>query len=320
MSRGQLIAMKNLRSAIAWVPHPIPYQGSKRWIARAIISCFPKGTEKLIEPFAGSAAVTLAAACYRKASRFHINDINGPLIDLWRKIINEPDALSDQYGRLWREQLGKEREYYDQVRAKFNQMHRPDCFLYLLARCVKAAIRYNAKGEFNNSPDNRRKGAHPDTMRAHVLAASQLLKGKTYLSSQDYRIVLGRATPSDVVYMDPPYQGVCGNRDQRYLGSVSFNEFAEALSLLNDKGISYIVSYDGRTGQKTYGHKLPESLQLVHLEVEAGRSSQATLLGRESTTYESLYLSPAIMSRIGQVPPTLHVKPLPAAMLSLAKA
>ena len=44
------------------IPHPIPYQGSKRGIAEAILAYFPQHVTRLIEPFAGSAAVTLAAA------------------------------------------------------------------------------------------------------------------------------------------------------------------------------------------------------------------------------------------------------------------
>lgn len=58
------------------------------------------------------------------------------------------------------------------------------------------------------------------------------------------------------------------------------------------------MSYDGRTGSKTYGKPLPKRLELVHIEVHAERSTQATLLGRESDTYESLYLSPALVREI----------------------
>jgi len=60
----------------------------------------------------------------------------------------------------------------------------------------------------------------------------------------------------------------------------------------------FIVSYDGRTGDKIYGEPLPKRLGLVHLEIFTGRSSQATLLGREHVTYESLYLSPALATSI----------------------
>ncbi len=62
------------------------------------------------------------------------------------------------------------------------------------------------------------------------------------------------------------------------------------------------VSYDGRTGAKIFGDPLPTALNLKHLEVYAGRSTQATLLGRADVTYESLYLSPALLSRL---PPSL---------------
>jgi len=65
----------------------------------------------------------------------------------------------------------------------------------------------------------------------------------------------------------------------------------------------FAVSYDGRTGQKRFGTDLPESLGLVRLEIKAGRSSQATLLGRRDITYESLYLSPTLVEAAGDSEP-----------------
>jgi DNA adenine methylase len=101
--------------------------------------------------------------------------------------------------------------------------------------------------------------------------------------------------------MDPPYQGVSANRDARYIGLLDFEEFSAALRGLNERKICFILSYDGRTGDKSYGKPMPEYLGLVHIEVEVGRSSQATLLGRSHNTYESLYLSPSLIKRIGIV-------------------
>ncbi|MBV7338627.1 hypothetical protein KFU94_62500 [Chloroflexi bacterium TSY] len=57
-------------------------------------------------------------------------------------------------------------------------------------------------------------------------------------------------------------------------------------------------SYDGRKDSKTYGESLPEGLNLVHIELEAGRSTQSTLLGQQDLTYESLYLSSALIERL----------------------
>jgi len=68
----------------------------------------------------------------------------------------------------------------------------------------------------------------------------------------------------------------------------------------------YIVSYDGRRGDKTFGELLPASLDLAHIELDAGRSSQSTLLGRDEVTYESLYLSQALTDKISHKPTNYH--------------
>ncbi len=67
---------------------------------------------------------------------------------------------------------------------------------------------------------------------------------------------------------------------------------------MNLNGISFLVSYDGRTGEKHHGQSLPSDLGLRHLEIHAGKSSQATLLGERSETVESLYLSSALVKRL----------------------
>lgn len=276
------------------VPQPIPYQGSKRQLAPEILSYFPAKMDRLVEPFAGSAAISMAVATRRRAQSFWLNDAQLPLIELWRQIIDAPRCLAAEYERLWHDQNGREREFFNEVRARFNETHGASDFLYLLARCVKAAVRYNSHGEFNNTPDNRRKGARPAEMRQRLECAAELFHGRTELTSFDYREVLDKCYKRDLVYMDPPYQGVCGNRDQRYLPRISHDEFCEALERLNSKGIMFAVSYDGRTGDQVHGEPMPASLGLRHLELRAGRSAQATLLGRDDVTYEGLYLSPAL--------------------------
>ena len=280
------------------IPHPFPYQGSKRHLARSILRFFPSDIETLYEPFAGSAAITIAAACDSLANRFVLNDLNQPLIELWIQIINQPTSILAAYDQLWNEQDGQERVYYNLVRERFNQTKRPDYLLYLLARCVKASVRYNSNGDFNQSPDNRRKGMHPETISGHISSVSSLLRGKTECLSGDYKASLKGATEYDLVYLDPPYQGVSNNRDARYLEGVLFDDFVAALEGLNRRQISFIVSYDGRTGDKVFGETLPTFLNLNLVELHAGRSSQSTLLGRDDDTYESLYISPALSERL----------------------
>lgn len=276
------------------IPHPIPYQGSKRQIAAAILARFPAPAGRLVEPFCGSAALSLAAAHAGQAESFWLNDANEPLVRLWREIIDQPEALADRYELLWQAQQGRERQFFDEVRAEFNQSHQGHHFLYLLARSVKAVIRYNSRGEFNNTPDNRRLGTRPADMRRRIAATSQLLRGKCRLSHVDYCQALARCTPDDVIYLDPPYRGVSQQRDSRYGAKIDHQRFCDELAKLNRRGCRFLVSYDGRTGDKTFGAPLPAELNLLQLELPAGRSSQATLLGRTQVTYESLYLSASL--------------------------
>jgi DNA adenine methylase len=287
---------------VSSTPQPFPYQGSKRKIAPEIVAFLPANTETLIEPFAGSGAVSLRAASAGKAQRFLFNDVNAPLIALWDAIINQPDLIARQYETLWYAQQGREKDYYFQIRDQFNQTYRPDYLLYLLARCVKAAVRYNANGEFNQSPDNRRAGMHPDRMRQNIFQTSRQLRYKTQLLTLDYRDIIDKAQPLDVIYMDPPYQGVCKKQDPRYVQGLTFEAFVETLHDLNRRQLSFIVSYDGRTGAQTYGQPLPQALKLQFVEINAGRSTQATLLGRHKITYEALYLSPALCARLKNSP------------------
>ena len=284
------------------VPHAIPYQGSKRNLAREILRYFPRQFRQLSEPFAGSAAITIAAAVNRLGERYHVNDLNEPLANLLRAIVETPEIIASQYKALWEAQTYDPREFYDKTRQNFNQSKRPELFLYLLARCVKGSVRYNSQGEFNQSPDNRRLGMRPETMRLQILGISRVLRGQTRISSVDYREALQEVTPSDLVYMDPPYQGVCGNHDTRYLQSVHYRDFVEALRALNTRQVRYIVSYDGRTGDKTHGEVLPEDLDLTLIELYAGRSTQATLVGRSDVTIESLYLSPSLREELVHIP------------------
>ncbi|RXK18523.1 DNA adenine methylase [Macrococcus sp. DPC7161] len=140
------------------VPQAIPYQGSKRKLANQIIDFMPNRVERFIEPFAGSAAMSMAISYNKISENIWINEINKPLAELLELIINSPGYVSDVYEKLWNEQLDNPQDYYLKKRKEFNYSQDPIILLYLLVRCVKNAVRYNEKGEFNQSPDKRRLG------------------------------------------------------------------------------------------------------------------------------------------------------------------
>ena len=292
------------------LPHPIPYQGSKRNIANQILRYFPDGFHRLIEPFAGSAAISIASAFYYKANKFIINDINEPLIIMWNEIINNPTQIIRKYYDIWNGQIGNEEAYYYHIRTKFNDTKSPEYLLFLLAKCVKAAVRYNTLGEFNQSPDKRRLGRNPQMMREDILRVSHLLKNKVELYSTDYSDILDKATEYDLVYMDPPYQGTGVNGGFNYAGNIDFDEFILSLFSLNKREVPFILSFDGRTENKIYGRPLPNELNLTKIEINAGRSTQATLLNRKEYTYEAIYLSSSLLQKIDISTSQLSKNPL----------
>lgn len=279
-------------------PHVIPYQGSKRRLAEEILQYAKFPVDVLYEPFAGSAAITLAAANTGTAKHYVIADKFEPLAELWKLIVDRPSHVIKKYAQLWNEQLEDPAEYYLQTRAKYNKTNDPVLLLYLIARCVKNSIRFNSSGEFNQGPDNRRLGLKPDKLEREIRLASQLLKGKTTIVAGDFIDVIDGAKPDDLVYMDPPWQGTSGKRDPRYAHLLDLDVLITQLDNLNTRNIPFILSFDGTCGDKTYGDELPKYLCLEKVLLHAGRSSQATLLGRNEITIESLYISPALTKKL----------------------
>jgi DNA adenine methylase len=280
------------------IPHLVQYQGSKRNLAAQILEFIPDSFNRLIEPFAGSAAITIACASKKKTKKFLINDLNAPLMELLKIVVEEPEYTIKKYRDIWAGQRNGSIEHYYRMREKFNLDKDPVRLLYLLARCAKGSVRYNAEGLFNQSPDKRRKGTMPSQMEKNILGLSFLLKGKIVYCSMDYKEILASALPGDIVYMDPPYQGVCGDRDSRYFSGIEHKEFVGEIKKLIERNISFLVSYDGKCGDKIYGTKIPIKDGIKHVELKAGRSTQSTFLGRKDITYESLYISNDLYSEM----------------------
>ncbi len=212
-------------------------------------------------------------------------------------IVDSPDELIQEYTCLWESQLTDPKGFYHQTRKAYNRNPTAPAFLYLVARCVKNSIRFNRQGDFNQGPDNRRLGMKPSKLAKEVRATAELLRGKISVRHGDFQDVLESATENDVVYLDPPWQGTSKKNDPRYAYLLELGKLVEELSFLNQRGVPYLLSFDGSCGDKVYGASLPPWLNLEKVALKAGRSSQATLLGRNDETVESLYLSPALVQK-----------------------
>ncbi|HCI82827.1 MAG TPA: DNA methyltransferase, partial [Ktedonobacter sp.] len=120
-------------------------------------------------------------------------------------------------------------DYYNRIREQYNKSPQSALLLYLLARCVKNAPRFNRQGQFNQSHDRRRLGMHPNKMRQELLEASVLLHRHAQTRCGDFITTLEDATPDDIVYLDPPYEGTSTGSDRRYYQSLERTRLIEAL-------------------------------------------------------------------------------------------
>ncbi len=270
------------------VPHVIPYQGSKRLLAPAILAVLherlaAQPVHKLYEPFAGSAALSLAAASADLAQSHVVADSYAPLVGLWQEIVDAPERLADAYRLLWN--AGE----YEAVRHAFHTEPTPERLLYLLTRCVKAAVRFNRQGAFNQAADRRRRGTHPDRVAQQTAAVAALLRGRTTLRTGEALITTADAQAGDVAYLDPPWHGTTTGRDVRYHSGYAQDDLVALIEALHARGVLVLLSYDGKRAGRDFAQTLPTSL--VRLDLPAMRSAQATLLGRAEWTTESLYVT-----------------------------
>jgi len=282
-------------------PHVLPYQGSKRLLAARIAAFVPRARRirTIYEPFCGSAALSLYAASRDLSDRLVIGDSLAEIVALWRRVIDDPDAVADVYAALWSDQGAGGRGEFATARARFNALRDPVDLLWLAARCVKGAIRFGRDGRFNQSADHRRRGSAPDRVRTQLRRAAALLRDKAAFVAGDWRATLAPAGTADLAYLDPPYHGTSTGADRRYHQGLDRGALVAGLRDLRDRGVPVLLSYDGHTGGRSYGEALPADLGLVRFELDAGRSAQATLHGRADRTVESLYVSASLCAEVG---------------------
>lgn len=261
----------------------IKWSGSKRHQANSILQQFPEEFKSYYEPFVGSGAILYAASPEHAIA----GDVCEPLIDLWKVIQKEPDALISHYDYHWHLLQEKGHTIFYEVRDRFNKEQNPCDFFFLSRTCVNGLIRFNKKGEFNNSLHHTRKGINPTSADKIIHQWSRRLAHVEFKVG-DYRETTAEATAGDLIYLDPPYFHTRG----RYYGTIDYEEFIDYLTMLNEKGIKYILSYDGSRGKKTYKAPLPENLYSRKYLVTSGNSPFKKVMDNQTELVkEALYIN-----------------------------
>jgi len=186
----------------AVAPSPIiKWAGGKTRLLEQYEGLFPVEFERYHEPFLGGAAVFFHLA----ASEATLSDINGRLIECYRVVRDQPEALIE---RLDHHRERHSKVHYYAARTRFNAprglnaVDRAALFIYLNKTCFNGLYRENARGEFNVPMGSYRNPSLYDA--TNIRAASRVLQG-VELENRGFQSTIDHAQEGDLVYFDPPY-------------------------------------------------------------------------------------------------------------------
>lgn len=260
----------------------IKWSGSKRLLAEEIIAYFPADINVYYEPFLGGGSILLTL----NPNKAVCIDINKSLIDFWVKLKSKPRFLADYYRNEW-ELLQNNYQEFFVVRDRYNQTFTGEDLLFLSRTCVNGLIRYNNKGEFNNSLHYSRKGIAPNSLEKILIETSSRIQNYDFLYG-DYYQIIDSVKEGDFVYLDPPYF----NTKSMYYGKIDYDRLWVFLRKLKEKGVKYALSFDGKTDKREYSTTIPEDVYSRHVYLKGGKSTFNKIIDKTTNEiYESLYLS-----------------------------
>lgn len=226
----------------------VKWAGGKRQLIPEIIKWIPPldTISTYYEPFVGGGAVLFRL----KPKRAVINDINGELINLYKVIRDDVEALIEDLKKH-----KNEKEYFYAIREldrnpdiynSLSLVEKASRTLYLNKTCFNGLYRVNSAGHFN-VPFGRYK--NPNIVNADTLRAVS-----RYFNKADVRILRGDfedcvkwARERAFVYFDPPYHPVSDTSNFTSYSEDGFGEeeqrrLKELCDRLNAKGIKFLLS------------------------------------------------------------------------------
>lgn len=182
----------------------LKWAGGKQKLAPFIAEHLSKtGANKggrLVEPFAGSASVSLAV----DFDEYYLNDTNADLIALYQSLKNDGKAFVDYAQSFFCPENNREARFYE-LRAAFNDSQDPKTrsalFLYLNRHGFNGLCRYNRQGLFN-VPFG--KYAAPYFPKDELIAFVEKSPKMRFFCG-DFEAVFAKTDPKDAIYCDPPY-------------------------------------------------------------------------------------------------------------------
>lgn len=177
----------------------LKWAGNKYRVLDEIRAVLPSGS-RLIEPFCGSAAVSMNM----DYPAYIMNDANHDLIRLYQTLCLEGQLFVDYCRTFFQPQYNQKDVYYT-CRELYNRTEDPReksaLFLYLNRHAYNGLYRTNRKGMHNVPFGRYQKPYFPER---EMMAFHDRFQWTTFVSI-DFETVMRAAKPGDVIYADPPY-------------------------------------------------------------------------------------------------------------------
>lgn len=177
----------------------LKWAGNKNRVKQHIVPRLPEG-KRLVEPFAGSCAISLAS----HFDRYLIADANADLIDMYRLIKVDAKTLIREAEGLFIPGNNEAEAFYE-LRLEFNQavtsVRKSAIFIYLNRHCFNGLCRYNGSGGFN-VPFGKYSG--PTCPIAEIVKFAEFAQ-RCEFHHQSFQETFAMTEKGDVIYCDPPY-------------------------------------------------------------------------------------------------------------------
>ncbi len=224
----------------------VKWVGGKRQLLPEIEKHIPDTISTYYEPFLGGGAVLF----HLQPPKAVVNDINEELINLYRVIKDNVDALIEELKKYRNEadyfyeirELDRDKQRYSQM----TPVEKAARILYLNKTCYNGLFRVNAQGYFN-VPFGRYK--NPDIVNEITLRAvsDYFNQAQVIFKSCDFETALKGIRKGSFVYFDPPYDPISDTSSFTGYGKDGFhrNEQKRLKRLcdkLNQRGIRFLLS------------------------------------------------------------------------------
>jgi len=223
----------------------------------------------LIEPFAGSCAVSLNT----DFNKYVCNDINGDLIQMYKLIQNDVESFITESKNYF---IGGnvDSRFYE-LRDLYNTTDdlntKAYLFLYLNRHCFNGLCRYNKSKKFNVPFGKYTAPYYPED---EIREFAKKVKSFTF-TNQDYTNLFDLADKNTVIYCDPPYSPLTDTADfANYSGDgFSNNDHIELARLAETTKCLVIISNHDTPHTRALYQNADE---IISFEVKRTISSKVT--------------------------------------------